>query len=295
MFNLNSGFVFFKLAWQDARHTKDLLKPSIYSLVCGIFLILLGLVPLGLASLRTGGQPAWLVLIGTWLAVFMGQFAIASLFSGMTAVLFFAHLTGSNLGMSAAWQALRWRWTDLLSMSAAYIGLGLWRQPAINQPVSTSKTPDTLDLAWTQAAYLVTPVIVIENLSLKEGLRRTSQIVGDRLLRIGADLIPVRAYNLVTSFLLGLGGLGLGLAAAAGLRGLTGRAESGYALEVYTGAALISLCLLLAIVLNSFTSTAYHTCLYVWAANVERARQTNSAIEAALTPPYLAVVLGRAR
>ena len=295
MFNINSCFVFFKLAWQDACHNNDLLKPSIYSLVCGLFLTLLGLVSVGLVGLQAGGQPAWLVLIGFWLAVLLfGQFAIARLFSGMTAVLFFAHLTGSRLCMSAAWQALRRRWPELLGISVASIGTGLFHRPAINWPVSASKTPEIPDLGWTQAMYLLTPVIAIENLSLKEGLRRTSQIVGDRLLRIVADLIPVRAYNLVTSFLLGLGGLGLGLAAAAGLRGLPGRAESGYALEVYTGAALFSLCLLLAIVLSSFTSTAYNTCLYVWAANVERARQTNSSIGAALTPPYLAAVLGGA-
>jgi hypothetical protein len=295
MFNINSGFVFFKLAWQDARHNNDLLKPSFYSLVCGLFLTLLGLVSVGLVGLRVGGQPAWLVLTGFWLAVLLfGQFAIARLFSGMTAVLFFAHLTGSRLCMSAAWQALRRRWPELLGISVASIGTGLFHRPATNRLVSTSKPPETPDLGWTQAMYLLTPVIAIENLSLKEGLRRTSQIVRDRLLRIGADVIGVRTFVLVTSLLLGLGGLGLGLAAAAGLRGLTGGTEAGYALEIVTGAVPLSLCLLLAIVLSSFTSTAYHTCLYLWAANVERARQTNSSIGAALTPPYLAAVLGGA-
>ncbi len=295
MLNLNSGFVFFKLAWQDARHKNDLLKPSIYSLVCGLFLILFGLAAMGLVGLQADGQPAWLVLTGFCLIVLLfGQIAIARLFSGMTAVLFFAHLTGSGLGMSAAWQALRRRWPELLGLRAASMGMGWFHRPAANRPISTSTTPETPDLAWTQAVYLLTPVIAIENLSLKEGLRRTSQIVRDRLLRIGADLIGVGAYNLATSLLLGLVGLGLGLAAAVGLRGLTGRAEINYPLEIFTGAIPFSLCLLLAIVLGAFTSTAYHTCLYLWAVNVEHARQTNSSIGAALTPPYLAAVLGGA-
>jgi hypothetical protein len=295
MFNLNSGFVFFKLAWQDARHKNDLLKPSIYSLICGLFLTLFGLVSMGLVGLQAGGQPAWLVLTGFCLIVLLfGQFAIARLFSGMTAVLFFAHLTGSRLCMSAAWQALRRRWPELLGLSVASLGTGWLHRPAANRPVSASKTSEIPDLAWTQAVYLLTPVIAIENLSLKEGLSRTSQIVKDRLLRIGADLIGVRAYNLVMSLLLGLVGLGLGLAAAVGLRGLSGGVKVGYALEIFTGVIPFSLCLLLAIVLGSFTSTAYQTCLYLWAANVERARQTNSSIGAALTPPYLAAVLGGA-
>ena len=46
MFDLNNGFIFFKLAWQDARRTPALLKPSLYSLVGGLFLTLLALVPL---------------------------------------------------------------------------------------------------------------------------------------------------------------------------------------------------------------------------------------------------------
>jgi len=231
------------------------------------------------------------VQTAAWLAaLFIVQFAITSFFSGLSAPLFFAHLTGAVPDLPAAWNVLRRRGFDLLSFSAAYVGLGLWRQPRLRQPVS----PAALTLAWAQAAYLVPPVIAIENLSLKDALHRTAQIVADRLLRMGSGLIGVRAYNQALSGLLALLGLGLGLAVAAGLRASPARAVTAFNLELYTGAALFSLCGLLAVVLSAFTSTAYHTSLYVWALSVERARQAGGQ-QNVTAPAYLSTVLSRSR
>jgi hypothetical protein len=48
---------------------------------------------------------------------------------------------------------------------------------------------------------------------------------------------------------------------------------------------------MVASVINSYTSTAYHTCLYIWARDVEKVQVTGQQIQVPAPAP-LAAVLG---
>jgi hypothetical protein len=57
------------------------------------------------------------------------------------------------------------------------------------------------------------------------------------------------------------------------------------------GTIIAGLFILVAVVISSYTTTAYHTCLYLWARDVERARQEGQEIMAVKPPVPLAAVL----
>jgi hypothetical protein len=49
---------------------------------------------------------------------------------------------------------------------------------------------------------------------------------------------------------------------------------------------------MLASVISSYTSTAYHTCLYIWARDVEKAQVQGVVVQSIRAPAPLAAVLG---
>ena len=50
------GWAFLKQAWQMAFKDKDLLKPSIYALVVGGIISVIGIIPIILVAMLTGGS-----------------------------------------------------------------------------------------------------------------------------------------------------------------------------------------------------------------------------------------------
>ncbi|MFH1907020.1 MAG: hypothetical protein ABIL11_06525, partial [Chloroflexota bacterium] len=57
------------------------------------------------------------------------------------------------------------------------------------------------------------------------------------------------------------------------------------------GVILASLFIMVATVTGSYTATAYHTCLYLWARDVEKAQASGQPVRVAAPAP-LAAVLG---
>jgi hypothetical protein len=53
-----------------------------------------------------------------------------------------------------------------------------------------------------------------------------------------------------------------------------------------------SVFIMLASVVSSYTGTAYHTCLYIWAREVEKAQVAGKVSSQVLAPAPLAAVLG---
>ena len=58
-------------------------------------------------------------------------------------------------------------------------------------------------------------------------------------------------------------------------RGLLGATAGGVAIGgIGLGVLIASIFIMAATLISTYTTTAYHTCLYLWARNVESARQT---------------------
>jgi hypothetical protein len=145
-----------------------------------------------------------------------------------------------------------------------------------------------IDTVWTEATYLVLPIMVIEDVNLKDGLKRATYLVKNNLLLIGISTVGVRFVTGLIGFVFVVIGLVVGFGIAFPLISLAGNATWLIVAAVILGVLAASIFFMAANVISSYTATAYHTCLYLWAREVEKAGQGVN-IPA---PAPLAAVLG---
>jgi hypothetical protein len=112
--------------------------------------------------------------------------------------------------------------------------------------------------AWTVGTYFMIPAIVIEDRDLGGAVERATQIIKRNLLPIGVGEIAVGLVTGILSFI-----------------GIVIAIFIGYSLLPIAGtiiALLIAAILIVAVIAFSmYVTTAYHTCLFLWARNAEGA------------------------
>ncbi len=294
MDSLKRGFAFLKQSWQMALADPDLIKPSMYALLVGMVVTLVFSIPLVLAFAVFGDHGIGRVFgyIFGALLIF-AQYTVSYLFSAMTIYLIYSYLAEGDGVMAKAWQMAQRNWLNILSLAAASMVVSLIQRflKGKGQSGARNALASLIDAVWTQATYLVLPAMVIDGFNLKGGLRRATQIVKDNLLLIGVSMVGVRAVTGVMSFLIGGTGIALGLGVGIGLVSISGQALWGLIGGISMGAILAGLFIMVAVVIASYTTTAYHTCLYLWARDVERARQAGGEQLAVQPPLPLAAVL----
>ncbi len=294
MDSLKRGFAFLKQSWQMALADPDLIKPSMYALLVGMVVTLVFSIPLVLAFAVFGDHGIGRVFgyIFGALLIF-AQYTVSYLFSAMTIYLIYSYLAEGDGVMAKAWQMAQRNWLNILSLAAASMVVSLIQSfiRGKGQSGARNALASLIDAVWTQATYLVLPAMVIDGFNLKGGLRRATQIVKDNLLLIGVSMVGVRAVTGVMSFLIGGTGIALGLGVGIGLVSISGQALWGVIGGLSIGAILAGLFIMVAVVIASYTTTAYHTCLYLWARDVERARQAGGEQLAVQPPLPLAAVL----
>jgi hypothetical protein len=148
-----------------------------------------------------------------------------------------------------------------------------------------------LEVLWTEVSFLILPAMVIEDMSLVEAAKRVAQIVKDNLLLVGISTVGVRAVTGLIGFLLGFTGLVLGFGIGYGIIAVLGTGTVGLILGVGIGLMIFLFSTMVASVISNYTTTAYHTCLYLWARNVEVAQTAGQPVRVAAPAP-LAAVLG---
>ena len=120
MQTFSRGWSFLKQAWNMAFQDKDLIKPSIYALVAGMVVSVIGIIPIAIAGFFFGGSSIGnlvMVLLGGLLV--FAQFVVSYVFSGMTAYLIFGFLSEGDGRMDKAWEIVRRDFFDLLTLAAA--------------------------------------------------------------------------------------------------------------------------------------------------------------------------------
>jgi hypothetical protein len=111
------------------------------------------------------------------------------------------------------------------------------------------------------------------------------------LLFIVISTVVVRWVTGLIGFVLGFGGFILAFAIGGGAAYLTGGFGAVTIISIVIGAFIFFTFVMIASVVNSYTSIAYHTCLYIWARDVEKAQVAGQSIQIAAPAP-LAAVLG---
>jgi hypothetical protein len=293
MQSFSRGWNFLTQAWKMALADKDLIKPSIYTLIAGFIVSIIGIIPIALAALILGTDgtiaQAILGILGALLV--FAQYCVTYVFSAVTVKLIFDYLTNGDGRMDQAWEIVKRDWLDILSLAAAStlvnIVKGWVKGNGRNRNFIREGIANLIDTVWTEATFLVLPIMVIEDENLKDGLKRATYIAKNNLLLIGISTVGVRWVTGLIGFVFAVVGLGLGFGIAFPLISIAGDSTPLIVVAIILGVLVASVFFMAANVIGSYTSTAYHTCLYLWARNVEHAEQ---GIPVAIPAPLAAVI-----
>jgi hypothetical protein len=295
MQNFSRGWSFLKQAWLMILRDKDLIKPSVMALFAG-FIISVIFIPLMVgAGFLTGGDNS---LVGQVILFVLGavmifiQYTVSYIFSAMTVYLIYGYLAEGDGVMSKAWAVVKRDFMDLMSLAAASTAVNLVKNQVKGKGNSGGRNllAGLIDTVWTEAAFLILPAMVIEDMNLKDGLKRAGSIIKNNLLLVGISTVGVRTVNGLIGFLLGTLGIGLGFGVGFGIISVTNTSTFGLVSGIGLGVIIASIFIMVATVFTSYTSTAYHTCLYLWARDVEKAQATGNSTPV-LAPGPLAAVL----
>jgi len=300
MESFSRGWSFLQQAWQMAFKDKDLIKPSIYALIVGTIVSVIGAIPIIIAAILFGEAGRFgqfiLAVMGAFL-VFL-NFVVSYVFSGMTVYLIYEYLTQGDGRMSTAWAIVRRDFFDLVTLAAVSTVVNVLKNAAQRNRRRggiaaglVSAAAGLLEVLWTEASFLILPAMVIEDMNLSEAAKRVAQIVKDNLLLVGISTVGVRAVTGLIGFGLGVGGAVLGFIIGYGLIAVLGTGTLGLIIGIGLGVLIFLMFTMVASVISTYTSTAYHTCLYLWARNVEVAQTTGQPIQVSAPAP-LAAVLG---
>ncbi len=297
MQSFSRGWSFLKQAWQMAAKDKDLIKPSIMALFAG-FIVSVIFIPLMIgAGFLTGGNNG---LVGQISLFVLGavmifiQYTVGYIFSAMTIYLVYGYLAEGDGVMSKAWAIVKREWLNIISLAAASTAVNLIKNQIRGKGGSGGRNilAGLIDTVWTEAAFLILPAMVIEDINLKDALKRAGSIIKNNLLLVGISTVGVKTVNGLIGFLLGALGIGLGFGVGFGILTITNTSTFGLVSGIGLGVLIAGIFIMVATVGTSYTTTAYHTCLYLWARDVEKAQASGSSAQV-LAPGPLAAVLNK--
>ncbi len=306
MQSFSRGWSFLQQAWSMAFKDKDLIKPSIYALIVGSIVSLIGAIPIIITAVLFGDSGR----IGQFLLAVMGavlvfaNFVVSYVFSGMTVYLIYEYLTTGDGRMSTAWSIVRRDFLDLVTLAAVSTVVNVLKNAAQRNrgrrgiggiaASVISSAAGLLEVLWTEVSFLILPAMVIEDMNLTDAAKRIAQIVKDNLLLVGISTVGVRAVTGLIGFVLGFGGLVLGFGVGYGIIAGLGTGTVGLVLGIGIGLMIFLILAMVGSVITTYTTTAYHTCLYLWARNVEVAQTVGQAGQPVrvAAPAPLAAVLG---
>lgn len=298
MQSFSRGWSFLKQAWGMAFKDKDLLKPSVYALIVGMIVSVIGIIPIVIVAFFVGDSQFGRIVMGVLGAILMFvQFVVTYVFSAMTIHLIYGYLTKGDGRMSEAWEIVRRDFVDILTLAAVSTIVGTLRSMAQNNRRNNvfagilRTALRAVEALWTEAALLVLPAMVIDNLNFKDSLNRIVQITKENLLLIGISTVGVRWVTGLLGFVFSMIGLVLAFAVGGGIAYAANGATTFLIVGVAIGALIFFTFIMVAALFSSYTTTAYHTCLYIWARDVETAKVEGRATQQIAAPAPLAAAL----
>ncbi len=299
MQSLARGWSFLQQAWQMAFKDRDLIKPSIYAIVVGLIVTIVGLVPLA-GSVFLFGDAG---LVGRLITVLIGallifiHYVVSYLFSGMTVYLIYGYLAEGDGRMDKAWAKVQREFWNIVSLAAASTVVSVLtrqmqrgRSRTGTRSVIGGAVAGVVETVWTEASYLILPAMMIEDANLATGIKRATQIAKGNLLLVGVSTVGVRWITGFISFVLGAMGLVLGFGLGYGIASASNASTAGLVVGVGLGGLIFLAFALVASVISSYTMTAYNTCLFLWARDVERAQTQGKPIQVAAPAPLAAAL-----
>jgi len=223
--------------------------------------------------------------LGGALLVF-GNFIISYIFSAMTVYLIYGYLSEGDGGMDKAWAIVKRDFLDIATLAAASTVVNMLKNliKGKGQKAGRNFLGNLIETVWTEASYLILPAMVIEDINLMDGVKRATQIVQDNFLLVGISTVGVKTVTGLIGFGLGLTGAIIGSALGFGIISLFGgtTVTLGLVIGIVAGLLVFFTFTTIATVIKTYTTTAYHTCLYIWARDAEKAHSMKVAAPAPL-------------
>jgi membrane-anchored glycerophosphoryl diester phosphodiesterase (GDPDase) len=297
MQSFSRGWSFLKQAWEMAFKDKDLLKPSIYALIAGAIVSVIGIIPLAIGYFIFGveGIGGFIMFVMGGILVF-AQFVVTYIFSGMTVYLIYGYLAEGDGRMDKAWEIVRRDFFDILTLAAVSTAVNMLKSMAQQNKKNSMaanlarSATSLLETLWMEASYLVLPAMIIDDLNLKDGMQRVWKITKENLLLVGISTVGVRAVTGLIGFVFGAIGFGIAFAVGGGAAYISGGSAVISIIGIVIGALIFFAFMMVASVFSSYTNTAYHTCLYIWARQVETAREHGSSVQVKAPAPLAAAL-----
>ncbi len=265
--NIFKGFSFIKESFRLITKDADLIKPSIYSIFAAIFFTIFSVIVLFLLQ---SSIPAGIFYIFVFL-VLLGVYYISYFFTGMTAYLVYDFFKDGDATMSEAWAATKKNALALFYLSIIsaiiYIITSVLRRRSRERGGVGGGITDMIlgfiESVWTVATYFIIPAIVIENRDIKGAVARATDIMKKNLLPIGVGEIAVGFVTGLISVIGFIVAIGVGFLIMSSIG-----SSAGVIAAILVAAVLV----ILIVALSMYITTAYHTCLFLWARDVEDAK-----------------------
>ncbi len=299
MESLSRGWSFLQQAWQMAFKDNDLIKPSIYAILVGLVVTIFGLIPL-VGSVFLFGDSS---LVGRAITVLIGavlifiHYVVSYIFSGMTVYLIYGYLAEGDGRMDKAWAKVQREFWNIISLAAASTVVNVFTNQLKRRRAGRtagnmvgSAVGGLIDTVWTEASYLILPAMMIEDANLSTGIKRATQIAKGNLLLVGVSTVGVRWITGFISFVIGALGLFIGLVLGYGIVSVSNASAAGLVVGIGLGGLIFLAFALVASVISSYTMTAYNTCLFLWARDVEKAQAQGRPIQVAAPAPLAAAL-----
>ncbi len=268
------GWAFMKAAFSMARENKKLLMPSLYQVLVSIAYFVAWVVALVAIA------PHW--SHGTWIGVgtlaAFGSFLIFYFFCGITVHMIDVHLKHGTPSIGEGARDAGKNFVAIVFLAIVSAIIDTFAQIARSEDSIVGKiVAGIVESIWTTLSFLLLPAIIIEDISFGDAMKRVRALHRGNMLLIGIGEIGIRGVT-------GFSGLLWFLL-------IFGVIYADFALFHGTAAAVIAVVIggtMFAVfaAFATYLRMAYYTCLYLWAADVEKQGQSAPA------PLPLAIALG---
>jgi len=268
------GWSFIKEAFAMARDNRKLLAPSVYQVLVSI-LYWVGWIAALIAIDPQWSKATWSIVGG--IATF-GSFLIFYFFCGMTVNMIDVHLKGGTPSVGEGARDAGKNFVAIVFLALVSTIIEMFARAARqNDSIVGKIVAAIVEAVWTTLAFLLLPAIIIEDAGFGAAMKRVRQLHKGNLLLIGIGEVGVRGVTGLIGFLWVLLMFGALYGVAAVFSGMTA-----IILFIIIGGTMLSLFAAFA----TYMRMAYYTCLYLWAADVEKQGHSAPA------PLPLAIALG---
>jgi hypothetical protein len=272
--SLKKGWSFMKAAFAMAGQNRKLLAPSVYMVLISILYFVAWVVAL------VAMDPQW--SDGMWAAVggiaTFGSFLIFYFFCGMTVNMIDVHLKGGQPSLKEGAKDAGKNFIAIVFLALISTVIEMFARAARNNDSVVGKIiAGIIEAIWTIVAFLLLPAIIIEDASFGQAMRRVRDLHKGNMLLIGIGEVGVRLVTNVIAFFWYILTFGLIYFFFTSFS-----MNTALVLTFMVGGTMFALFA----AFNIYLRMAYYTCLYLWAAETEKAGAS------ARAPGPLGVALG---